>query len=51
MAQNKIVKPGMKPAAGQKEPRPVKAEGTPSKTQGGGTHDSKNRSVNHGRNR
>jgi len=46
MVQNKIVKPGMKPAAGQKAPRPVKVEGTSSKRQAD-THAGKNRSVNH----
>jgi hypothetical protein len=45
VAQNKIIKPGMKPPAGQKAPRPVKIEGTPSKNQS--AHNAQGRAVNH----
>jgi hypothetical protein len=45
MAQNKIIKPGMKPPANQKPPRPAKMEGTASKTQS--AHNANGRAVNH----
>lgn len=44
--QKKIIKPGMKPPAGGKPPRPAKIEGTASNRQKR-THEGKNRAVNH----
>ncbi len=46
MAQKKIIKPGMKPPAGQTPPRPPKMEGAASKTQS--DHNGKGRATNHG---
>ena len=45
MANKKIIKPGMKPPAGQEPPRPAKLEGTRSKTQS--DHNGKGRATNH----
>lgn len=51
MGQNKLYRAGQKKSSGQGggTVKSGKQEGTPSKTQGGKTHATKNRSVNHGR--